>query len=204
MNARRNNRRGSTVIEVMMAITVLAIGASGVVALQKVTSSANRNSRTIAVANEVARTWIERLRMDAMLWNYPSPTNPTSDLNVDTLWLKNHIKGPDPTKTDWFRPTNGNDICGTHDVFGRDEPCSGGATVQGPYCVNLRLSWVREDQRMIRAEVRVHWVGRNEGEGAVDQKDLPCGDPTTVDDLAAKGIFRVAHAVTMVTKNEAP
>ena len=207
MARNRSNRRGSTVIEVLMAITVLAIGASGVVALQKVTTSANRNSRSLAVANEISRTWIERLRTDAILWNYPSPSNPVSDLTTDTTWLANNVSDPDPDEDAWFRPTDGLSVCGIHDVFGRDEECSSGSTNQGPYCVNLRLSWVREDRRMIRAEVRVYWVGRNEGDNALEANDLPCGDaadPPDVDALATEGIFRVVHAVTMVTKNEAP
>jgi type IV pilus assembly protein PilV len=204
MAHKRSSRRGSTVIEVLMAITVLAIGASGVVALQKVTTSANRNSRSIAVANEVSRTWIERLRMDAMLWNHPSATNSVDDLVTDTQWLKKLEAAGGSNPTAWFRPTNANNSsCGIHDVFGRDQGCDG----TGPYCVNVRLAWLRADRRMIRAEVRVYWVGRNEGDNAIDAADLPCGDaddPPDVDALAADGVFRVVHAVTAVTKNEAP
>ena len=64
---KQRKARGSSVIEVLMAISVLTIGASGVVALQKVALSANRSARSMVVANEVARTWIERLRTDALL-----------------------------------------------------------------------------------------------------------------------------------------
>jgi type IV pilus assembly protein PilV len=208
MRTRRSKKsRGSTVVEVLMAITILAIGASGVVSLQKVTASSNRNSRSLAVANEISRMWVERLRADAMLWNHPSPSNPNSDLADDTTWLSKVVE-PDPDESAWFRPESTvANTCGIHDLFGRDEACSTGGTEQGPFCVNLRLSWVREDRRMIRAEVRVFWIHRNEGTGALDAADLPCGDaasPPDVADLASKGIFRVVYATTAVVKNEAP
>jgi type IV pilus assembly protein PilV len=199
MERKRRYSRGSTVVEVLMAITVLAIGASGVVAMQKVTTSANRNARSLAIANEISRTWMERLRTDAMLWNHPSPSNATADLGADTLWLKNVTSQHNV----WFRPTDGASRCGIHDVFGRDQGCSG----TGPYCVNVRLSWIREERRMMRADVRVYWVGRNEGTGALTADKLPCGDaadPPDVDTLATQGIFRVVHAVTAISKNEAP
>lgn len=200
---RTKGSQGSTVVEVLMAITILAIGASGVVSLQKVTAQSNRNSRSLAVANEVARTWMERLRADSMLWNHPSPSNPNDDLATDTTWLKN-VVDPDPDESAWFRPV-GTDTCGIHDLFGLDGACTG--TEEGPFCVNLRLSWVREDRKMIRAEARVYWINRNEGDDALDASELPCGDaapPPDVADLGSKGIYHVVHATTAVVKNEAP
>jgi Tfp pilus assembly protein PilV len=190
------------VIEVLMSITVLAVGAASVMSLQKAAVVANRRARDLNIASAISRTWIERLRSDAMLWNHPSSVNPVSDLNTDTTWLKDHVSDPDPDESAWFRPTD-DSICGMHDVFGRDELCTDNT---GPYCVNLRLSWVREQQNMIRAEVRVYWVARNEGEDALPPDELPCGDldePPAVDDLAKKGIFHVVHATTAVTKNQA-
>jgi len=199
-------RRGSTLVEVMMAITVLAIGATGVIALQKVAMSANRHSRSIAVANEVARTWVERLRTDAMLWNYPSPTNPTDDFG-DTMWLSGRVVEQNQVDTAWFRPMADGITCGIHDVFGRDGVCGSPSAVLGPYCVNLRLSWIRREHDTVRAEVRVYWVVSNQGDDALDPKDMPCGDGEKVPDvdaLAEAGVVRVVHAVTAVTKNEAP
>ncbi|MCL2822512.1 MAG: prepilin-type N-terminal cleavage/methylation domain-containing protein [Polyangiaceae bacterium] len=205
MGKYRRKQRGSTIIEVLMAITVLAIGASGVIAMQKVAVSANRNSRNIAVANEIARTWLERTRADAILWNYPL-NSPMSDLEADTLWLR-RVTNDEPAFAPWFRPVDAIGICGIHDVFGRDEPCSVGEDSQGPYCVNMRLSWIRSTERSMRVEVRVFWVIRNDGEGALPASDLPCGDavnPPDVDLMANNGIVRVVHAVTAVTMNDGP
>src|SRR6185369_16025167 len=90
--------RGYTVIEVMIALTLLAIGTMGVIAMQKVTAIANRDAKNLVVANQVARTWLERLRTDAVQWNHPSAVNVASDLG-DTRWL-NNVDGK------WFRPTD--------------------------------------------------------------------------------------------------
>ena len=51
--------RGYTVIEVMIALTLLAIGTSGIIAMQKVTSVTNREARNLVIANQIARTWME-------------------------------------------------------------------------------------------------------------------------------------------------
>ena len=64
--------RGYTVIEVMIALTLLAVGTSGIIAMQKVTAIANRDAKTLVIATQVARTWVERLRADATQWNHPS------------------------------------------------------------------------------------------------------------------------------------
>lgn len=77
--------RGYTVIEVMMALAVLAVGATGVIALQKVALIGNANARLGDGARQVASTWVERLKADAIQWNDPLGTfdiNETQFLNV--------------------------------------------------------------------------------------------------------------------------
>ena len=188
-----------------MAISVLAVGASGIVAMQKVAVSANRSARSLAVANEVARTWLETLRADALQWNHPSSRNPVSDRETDTMWLGTVMDSEPAENEGWFRPSDGVSVCGIHDVFGRSVACAGAQ--EGPYCVNLRLSWIRDSRQLIRAEVRVYWIVRNEGDDALSPDELPCGsatDPPDVNDLAMKGVVRVVHAVSAIAKNEAP
>lgn len=76
--------RGYTVIEVMMALAVLAVGATGVIALQKVALIGNTNARIGDAARQVASTWAERLKSDAIQWNDPLGT---FDI-ADTQFLK--------------------------------------------------------------------------------------------------------------------
>jgi type IV pilus assembly protein PilV len=96
--------RGYTMVEVMMALGVLAVGASGIVAMQKAAVVGNASAKSIATANELAIRWAERLRVDAMVWN---TFTPLSDLG-ETRWLKGASFPPDWSAADkvaWILPT---------------------------------------------------------------------------------------------------
>jgi len=195
--------RGSTVIEVLMAITVLAVGASGIIAMQKLAAVSNRNAKNLEIANEVARTWVERLQGDAMLWNHPSQLDGAADLG-DTRWL---VNVRDPNAEMWFRPEDGG-MYGVHDAFGKDDTSG---TLAGPFCVNLRLTWLRpggtERASVMRAEVRVYWLRdgiQSSADVLPDAPDPLCGDtwnaPPAVD--ATPELFHFLHVTTAVRKNQ--
>jgi hypothetical protein len=155
--------RGTTVIEVMMALAMMAIGTSGIIAMQKLTIVSNRDAKNLEVANEIARTWVERLRGDAMLWNHPSQLVAKTDI-TDTVWLNGHIQ--DPGASDWFRPVDQTaSIFGVHDSLGRDDTTAS-AVPNGPFCVNIRLTWIRPNVS-VRAEVRVYWLRQGTGNWSV-------------------------------------
>ncbi|MBI2898057.1 MAG: prepilin-type N-terminal cleavage/methylation domain-containing protein [Deltaproteobacteria bacterium] len=86
---------GYTLIEVMMALTVLAIGAAGIFALQSVAIRGNSDAQDITAATNVARWWIELIKTDAVQWNFPGPT-PANDQN-DTQYLA----GQNPPTGNW-------------------------------------------------------------------------------------------------------
>ena len=167
--ARRTAHRGYTVIEVMIAMTLLAIGTSGVIAMQKVTAIANRDAKSLVIATQVARTWMERLRGDAAQWNHPSPISQDSDL-ADTRWLK-AVTGV------WFRPTD--DLAGSPaaDALGNDVRDTDLANAI--FCTNVRLTWLygpppsAPPPYLIRAEVRVYWL-RDGGGGSVEAGKTIC------------------------------
>jgi type IV pilus assembly protein PilV len=168
--AGRETSRGYTVIEVMIALTLLAVGTSGIIAMQKVTAIANRDAKTLVIATQVGRTWLERLRVDATQWNHPSALSGTSDLG-DTRWLKT-VNGV------WFRPTD--DLAGspTADALGNDVRDTD--LTNGVFCSNVRLTWLygpppTPPPYLIRAEVRVYWL-RDGGGGSVESGKTIC-DP---------------------------
>jgi len=78
---------------------------------------------------------------------------------------------------------------------------------RGPFCVNLRLTWVGSTRSLIRSEVRVYWQRQGiQSSGALLSMQPPaltCGAnaaaPPNVD--AAGDVFHVVHAVTGVFKN---
>ena len=67
--AARRTSRGYTMIEVLMGMAILAVGASGVVALQKVTVLGVTHGRNINTATSIAAAHLEAMRADAQRWN---------------------------------------------------------------------------------------------------------------------------------------
>jgi prepilin-type N-terminal cleavage/methylation domain-containing protein len=190
---------GYTIIEVMIALTLLAIGTTGIIAMQKVTTVANRDAKNLVIASQVARTWLERLRTDGVQWNHPSSLNPTSDL-AETKWL-NNVNGT------WFRPVD--DALGSPaaDALGndvRDVNLS-----QAAFCTNVRLTWLYGPPvtvpapYLIRAEVRVYWL--RDGAGGVIVPGNTICNPTI--DLAsvtpALDRYHFVYLATAVAQNQA-
>jgi prepilin-type N-terminal cleavage/methylation domain-containing protein len=194
----RRRANGYTVIEVMIALTLLAIGTTGIIAMQKVTTIANRDAKNLVIATQVARTWVERLRADAVQWNHPSPLGNTSDLS-DTKWL-NNVDGK------WFRPAD--DLLGSPsaDALGNDVRDTNLA--QAEFCTNVRLTWLYgpppavPGPYLIRAEVRVYWVRDGAG-GTVNGLNI-C-DATTDLALVSPAVdrYHFVYAATAILQNQA-
>jgi type IV pilus assembly protein PilV len=199
LRRRGRSRRGYTVIEVMIALTLLAIGTSGIIAMQKVTTLANRDAKNLVIANQVARTWVERLRADGVRWNHPSSLNPTSDL-ADTKWL-DHVDGS------WFRPTD--DVLGspTSDAFGND--VRDAELSRGTFCTNVRLTWLYgpppavPPPYLIRTEVRVYWL-RDGGGGVLEANKAICDPSIDLDQVSsAVARYHFVYVASAIAENMA-
>ena len=80
MNGRARARQsGYTLVEVMMSLTILAIGGAGIFALQSVAVTGNMDANDLTAATNIARGWVEHIKMDATRWNSFGP-NPPSDI----------------------------------------------------------------------------------------------------------------------------
>ena len=154
----RNVARGYTIVELMMSLSVLAIGVSGVIAMQKVTVATNRNAKELAIATRVAEAWADQLTADATTWELDSNGNSTRG---QTIWLVS----ADPTQTiDWFVPnysaTRG--FGAAFDAFGN--PINPTTTpALGYFCAHIRFAFLHSETAptggngVIRAQVRVFW-----------------------------------------------
>ena len=210
MSVRRNRQAGFTLLEVMMALTVLAIGMLGVVALQASTIGATQDANSFAIANSVARTWVQRLQRDAQRWNHPSVIKTSSDIG-DTVWLKNVGAYSKPT---WFRPDPGTTLESKvspafdrmgNDVMIDDKP---GMLNDAIYCTNIRLRQLYPD--MMKAEVRVFWKKRRMGDyarySAYGMSDGICTivDPDAIAKVGADDTnFHWTYSVTGISKARA-
>jgi prepilin-type N-terminal cleavage/methylation domain-containing protein len=158
----RTRSRGYTAVELMMALTVLAIGVSGVIAMQKVTVVSNQHAKNLALATHLAESWAEQLSADATRWNFPNVTNKTSDL-TDTFWLNNITANANK----WVSPAYQTDV-----NFGPAFDALGNVVAparaqQTVFCTHIRLSWLYPDSTfngLMRADIRVFWP--REGRGA--------------------------------------
>jgi hypothetical protein len=195
----------------MMAITVLGLGAAGVIGMQKATLFANTNSRNLATANGIAQAWMERLRADSLAWNGPA------DLTTDTQWLQGASNTP-AVETGWFTPASStlasNQPAGVPiaDMMGAD--LFPGDTSMAPvFCTQIRLTRFNNNLnaaaltsyfRLIRAEVRVVWQRDNQ---AINCATLPAGFDQrgcAYPNKCAPGDYGIVYLVSAVSQNQAP
>jgi type IV pilus assembly protein PilV len=166
--------RGYTAVEVLLAMTVFAIGATAVISMQRTTIQGDIDSRRLDVANGIARAWVERLRRDAMGWTIPpclnlppAPCTPNLPSTTTTQWLGTFAASgktgafQDPTSA---CPGAGNveGLCNRFDILGRDIAGSDNTSVLA-YCTQIRLDWLDtgvpagNSYNALKAEVRVFW-----------------------------------------------
>lgn len=158
----RATSAGYTAVEVLMAMTVMAIGAAAVISMQRATIQGDLDARETDLANSIARTWVERLHKDAMQWTLPSSVNMTGNNFANAVLLANNVNGT------WFLPKAY--MGGTpetwspgFDILGRDVPSTGPTGLAAAFfCANVRLTWLvppalPTEPGLIRADVRVLW-----------------------------------------------
>ena len=153
--ARRRWGRGYTAVEILIAMTVMSIGAAAVISMQRASVQGNLDARKSDIANTIARTWVERLERDAMQWTQPGPTNPAGNNLATALVLNDGL-----AQGVWFQPTDYLASWGWSpgfDILGRDIPTSD-ALNTAIFCTNVRLTWLNTTHDLIHADVRVVWA----------------------------------------------
>jgi prepilin-type N-terminal cleavage/methylation domain-containing protein len=178
--------RGYTMIEVMMALGLLAVGATGIIAMEKAAVVGNASARGVATATALAQRWIERLRADAMLWNN---TTPLSDIG-ETRWLKTVTLTPGiwtlpaivPNQASPFADPLGADI-----IYANDPSPVG-------YCTHIMYRQITP--KMINATVRVTWRR--------DISPIDCADPGLFDPATDAGRYGAIYLTTGFMTQERP
>lgn len=151
---RPGRERGYTVVELLMAVAIFAVGVTGIFAMQSVTAATNRFAKNLSVATSLARSWQENLAMDATLWGGQNAWQIGNTRWIGLVTTQNH---------NWILPPN--DATTT---FGPGADARGQFvnfdTAQGDvvFCTHMRLTQlISETQRpgsgLIRSEVRVFW-----------------------------------------------
>ena len=164
---RSQKQRGFTLIEVMMGLAVLTVGALGLMAMQQATIRGNMTARELTMATQATQLWVERIHRDALAWN---ASNAVTGL-ASTTYLS---ALPPAGGTDWFTPPPGPlGESPALDYFGREVPLA-----QGRYCTHLRMVWL-DPGRLARVDVRTWWHKRGDGTNVPDDTLFPnCGNGT--------------------------
>jgi prepilin-type N-terminal cleavage/methylation domain-containing protein len=151
LGRRASRQRGYTMVELVMAMGIFAIGITGVAAMQTATSASNRHAKNLAVASAIARTWQEELAIDALRWTSDNPLS----LANNTTWL-NIVAAPPA----WTLPAQnaGGTMGPSFDPVGNFTTIAASTA----FCVHIRLTRLLNSvpgtpNGLIRSEVRVLW-----------------------------------------------
>ncbi len=196
-----NRARGYTIIELMMAIAVLGIGITGVIAMQKVTISSNGHAKRLATATHIGQSWLDELAAESGQWN------DTNDFD-DTIWLTNvGVEGAPPG--DWFLPAYnaGRDMGPAFDALG-SPVATDDIPTDARYCAELRLRWIGSQTAvklgggLIRAEVRVFWRQQDVvSVTAADASNFCRAGQTDVDSATGQRMFHVIYLSTALRQH---
>jgi type II secretory pathway pseudopilin PulG len=203
----RRKQRGYTAVEVLSAMTLLAIGGAGVIGMQRVTIKGSEDARRFDVAGNIANEWTSRLQRDSAFWTQPNAEQPELINIASTRWLS-LIGGCFPT---WCNPPAATlpqnlpampeaGLTGSFDTFGRDLPA---AAADATYCAQYRLEWIASpgvppnlrQTGLMRVEVRVVWKHFDLGQ---------IGNCTTLndaDDPDSHTRYHFVYATTAIREN---
>lgn len=159
---RTGARRGFTLVEVMMAISVMTVGAIAIFSMQNVTATGSRRARIVTTATEVNRFWMERVKLEALRWG------PTA--NTGITWL-DALPAAGTGSSGWFLPaargTGDGLVTAASDWYGAPVAIPSGAGVApAPFCTSLRWTWMATGtDQVARLDVRTWWHRPNRASG---------------------------------------
>lgn len=185
MARKSTQRRGYTVVELMMALAIFSIGVTGLVATQVVTARSNLHAKDLAVATQFARSWQERLAMDSGLWGGPSGWALSN-----TTWLKVVDTNQNAT---WILPASDGTFGPAAGARGEEVTLA-----KAYFCTHIRLTKLvnRLGSGLVRSEVRVFWP---KGPVAWSDGDAYCDVAADIDDLgAATDSFHFVYTATSI------
>lgn len=152
---RRSRTDGYTLVEVMMAMAILAVGATGIMSLQTAATRGNQEANEMGTATRISEWWLDRLRVDALNWQIGGPgVLPSPAMFANTLYLD---AMPAVGGTGWFAPNEAGVLFAGHELGFNGNPAGGAGIVH--FCTHAQLTWVYPGTAM-RADVRVFWRRR--------------------------------------------
>jgi type II secretory pathway pseudopilin PulG len=153
----KRKRSGFTLIEVMVSLGVMMMGAMAILALQQHSMRSNSHARQLTIAMQIAQQWVERLKQDSASWNAVglSTGSPTAaEVLANTLYLRGITGAPNAFQT---IPNVTQTVSNAFDFMGNDTANDNSIGARPVfYCASMRVGWVYFGRAM-RADVRVWW-----------------------------------------------
>ena len=147
--SRRRKQKGFTLVEVMIAIGVMTVGSLGILSMHQAVSNANRSANEMNTALAITERWVERIERDSLLWTEPGFKSLSLQGTHYLTALFDQATG-----VGWFRPTPADaEESFAFNYVGRDVASD---SEDLTYCVNLRMSWVRQGSSA-RVDIRTYW-----------------------------------------------
>jgi prepilin-type N-terminal cleavage/methylation domain-containing protein len=207
----KRRARGYTAVEVLTAMTLFAIGAAGVIGMQRATVQGGADARRFDVATNIAHQWLFRLQRDSLYWTTPNNDDRVNTNIVNTKWLSQLATGPScaaVSATGYCTPTipaTGSESPAA-DILGRDVGAAPPA--EHFFCTQFRLRWIADPRAapqcsaaptdepcitaLARVEVRVFWK----------RSELtPIGDCAGVDPDSSPLDYHFVYAASAVREN---
>lgn len=196
LGARRKRRGGFTLIEVVVSLGIMTIGAMAIISLQAHAIRANTHARQLTTAMQVAQRWVERMKQDSHSWNNVATPDTVGFELAATLYLRRVLDTPN-VYADFPGGSVNAGASSAFDFLGNDVPLDATDFDERVfYCVAYRPAWVYFGRAM-RVDVRVFWP--RAGTGRVLSEDFPAcnaGANVTHADLEPGGdVFDAYHVV---------
>jgi prepilin-type N-terminal cleavage/methylation domain-containing protein len=176
---RRRAREGFTLIEVMISLGIMTMGALAMLALQQQTIRSNSHARELSTAMQIAQLWVERFKQDASRWTqvgyFNTPGKPdAAAVLAPTVYLKQVATSPNVYQSMAPATVGTLNISNAFDFWGNDVAPTAAANVY--YCAAFRPAWVYYGRAM-RVDVRVWWAKEGIGRSITSDFPLCVGDP---------------------------
>jgi len=191
---------GFTMVEVMMAIVVFLTAATGLLAFEHVLMRSNVAASDTTAATFLGRYWIERGRLESLMWNQTGST----DLIAARVPLLAEISagvGIQGDTTNWLAVTGAGGVAYPFNRYLQRwtpalEPGDPGYGDYGEFCVQYRLTVLVPDE-MLRMETRVLWYKPDGGRPATGSLAWTCPADLLADSPDRVRVHLVQFATTL-------
>jgi Tfp pilus assembly protein PilV len=170
---RARARKAFTLIEIVAALGVMTVASMAIITLQGHTMRANMHARQLAIALQIAQSWLERFKQDAHGWTAASDPADNDPAPATVLGNRLYLDEVLADEAEFQQIPNAMVLDGAEARTSNGYDYQGNPinwTVAGEanllhYCVSFRPTWVIEG-RSIRTDVRVWWPRESTSEAA--------------------------------------